>query len=137
MFKSLSIEECLSVNMSTLKHYGERQSNQERERDAHIDYHKEFWALGDTLPKKYNYCALTLRGSVSLCFVAFDSNCLKVPSHYALLRSFVLCLSTCYCWMKSHFASLPANNNWQKKICFKSLNLQVYCPTKSTSLKYY
>ena len=59
-------------------------------------------------------------------------------SHSALLRSIVIVL-------KSHFASLcsivivlkvvAAKTNWQEKIKDTSLNLRVYCPTKSTSLK--
>ena len=65
----------------------ERDRERERERYAQIDYHKEFWALGGTLPndkeevgtlpKDENCCAWALGGSVSLRFAGFDSNCFE------------------------------------------------------------
>ena len=60
-------------------------TERERERDAQIDYHKEFRTLGGTLPKDENCCAWALRGSVSLHFAVFDSNCFEgaVSLHFA------------------------------------------------------
>ena len=53
------------------------EKERERERDAQIDYHKEFWALGGTLPKDENCCTWDLGGSVSLRFSAFDCNSIE------------------------------------------------------------
>jgi len=97
----------LSVDSSTWKcdkeRHTERETERHREIYAQIDYHKEFRALGGTLPKEYDCCAWALGGSdVSLRSAAFDSNCLK--SHAASLRSIVIVLKV-----------VAAKTNWREK----------------------
>ena len=77
----------------------EREIEREIERYAEIDYHKEFRALGGTLPNDENCCAWALGGSVSLLSIV-----IVLKSHSALLRSIVIVLKV-----------VAAKTNWREK----------------------
>ena len=83
--------------------------------DTHTDRDriKEFRALGGTLPTSQRTRAAALGLWEGL-------------SHSDLLHSIVIVLKV-----------VAAKTNWRKKIWNRSLDLLVYWPTKSTSLKYY